>query len=102
MTGMFLWMINKAKFASTRRMSLLPLCCAGMELLATGILTPELFPLLTFLLISMRIAILACCVGAMRRDAAMAARRTRRKAMSLAVTKTVRYSESGMASERCA
>lgn len=99
MTGMFLWMFRRAKFASTRRMALLPLCCAGMEVMAAGMLTPGLFPLLTFLLIFLRITILLCCVGAMKRDAAMAVHRARRLRAALAVSENVRK---GAVSGRCA
>ena len=78
MSGMFLMMLNKAKYARTRRMALIPLICAGMELLFTGVLTPGLFPVLTGVLVLLRAVILACCVGALRQDAAMAKRRARR------------------------
>ena len=103
MTGMFLWMFHKAKFASTRRMALLPLFCAGMEIMAAGMLTPGLFPVLTFLLISMRIVILLCCAGAMKRDAAMAARRARRrKSTNILAPKGVPCYQPDAASGRCA
>ena len=80
MGGMFLVMINKAKFARTRRMALIPLACAGMELLLTGVLTPGLFPVMTGVLIFLRVTILVCCVGALRQDTAMVKRRSRRLA----------------------
>lgn len=72
---MFVYMINKAKFARTRRMAFLPMACCGMEILATGILHPASFPLLTILLVSLRLVILGCCIGAMHQDAIMVRRR---------------------------
>ena len=77
MAGMFLYMFNKAKFARTRRMALLPLAGAVMEGIAAGALTPGLFPVLTAVLVVLRLTILLCCAGAMRQDAAMARRRSR-------------------------
>ncbi len=77
MTGMFLYMFNKAVRISTRRMALLPLVCAVMEGIAAGALTPSLFPVLTAVLVVLRLAILLCCFGAMRQDAAVARRRAR-------------------------
>ena len=77
MAGMFFYMFHKAKFARTRRMALLPLAGAVMEGIAAGALTPGLFPVLTAALVVLRLAILLCCAGAMRQDAAMARRRSR-------------------------
>ena len=88
MTGMFLYMFNKAVLTSTRKMALLPLLCAVIEggaagavhgSLAAGALTPSLFPGLTAVLVVLRLAILLCCAGAMRRDAAAARRRERNR-----------------------
>lgn len=79
MTGMFLYMFNKAVLTSTRKMALLPLLCAVIEGLAAGALTPSLFPGLTAVLVVLRLAILLCCAGAMRRDAAAARRRERNR-----------------------
>ena len=77
MAGLFLYMFNKAKFARTRRMALLPLAGGVMEGIAAGALTPGLFPVLTAVLVVLRLTILLCCAGAMRQDAAMACRRSR-------------------------
>ncbi len=77
MAGMFLWMINRAKLGRTRRMALIPLACAVIELLCAGVLTPSLFPVLTAVLVALRLIILACCIGALKADAAQAARRAR-------------------------
>lgn len=72
---MFVYMINKAQFARTRRMAFLPMACCGMEILATGILHPASFPALTVLLVALRLVILGCCIGAMHQDAVMVKRR---------------------------
>ncbi|HIW74621.1 MAG TPA: hypothetical protein H9684_09875 [Firmicutes bacterium] len=77
MTGMFLYMFNKAALARTRRMALLPLLCAVIEGIAAGALTPALFPALTAVLVALRLVILLCCAGAMRQDAAAVRRRAR-------------------------
>ena len=79
MTGMFLYMFNKAALARTRRMALLPLLCAVIEGIAAGALTPALFPALMAVLVALRLVILLCCAGAMRRDAAAARRRERNR-----------------------
>ena len=78
MALMFLYMLNKAHYAATRRMSLIPLGCAAVELFAAGLLTPLLFPLLTAFLVLLRAVILFCCFCAVRRDAAIYSRRLRR------------------------
>lgn len=103
MVGVFLWMIHKAKLASTRRMALLPLCCAAMEVLAAGILSPSSFPLLTVILIAMRTVILVCCVCAVRRDRILADRRSRRRGRRVAnISSPVPYVQKEKVSERCA
>jgi hypothetical protein len=78
MALMFLYMFNKAHFAKTRRMALIPLGCAVIELFATGMLTPELFPVLTAVLILLRGTILVSCFFALRQDALDYARRKRK------------------------
>ena len=72
MTILFMYMVNKAKCAETRKLALVPLATAAVELLAAGLLRPGLYPALTALLIAMRLVIIGCCVAALRRDAAMA------------------------------
>lgn len=78
MTILFMYMVNKAKCAETRKLALVPLATAAVELLAAGLLRPGLYPALTALLIAMRLVIIGCCVAALRRDAAMAKSRARR------------------------
>lgn len=85
MTLMFLYMMNKAHFAPTRRMSLIPLACAAIELFTTGLLTPVLFPVLTAVLVVLRAVILLSCFFALRQDAAAYSRR-RRKAIARSVS----------------
>ena len=80
MTILFMYMVNKAKCAETRKLALVPLATAAVELLAAGLLRPGLYPALTALLIAMRLVIIGCCVAALRRDAAMANSRARRRA----------------------
>lgn len=80
MTILFMYMVNKAKCAETRKLALVPLATAAVELLAAGLLRPGLYPALTALLIAMRLVIIGCCVAALRRDAAMAKSRARRRA----------------------
>lgn len=75
-----IYMLNKANFAKTRRMALIPLACAAVELLAAGMLTPALFPALTAVLILLRAVILVCCWFALRQDFLAHARRRQREA----------------------
>ena len=79
MGGLFLLMINKAKVMRARRMAGIPLAACILEILAAGMLHPLDFPVLTLLLVALRLVIVGCCVGAMREDAAMARRRDARK-----------------------
>lgn len=65
---MFIVMIRKASFKSTRKLALLPLTACLMEMIATGVLHPAQFPLVTGLLVFLRISILFCCAGALRWD----------------------------------
>lgn len=78
MGALFIHMFRKAKFATARRMALLPLAVCGVEMLVFGLLEVELFPLLTVLLTALRAVIGLCCVYAMQRDAAMARKQMRR------------------------
>ena len=63
-----LYMLSKAHFAKTRRMAFIPLGCAAVEMLAAGMLTAGLFPVLTAVLILLRAVILVCCWFALRQD----------------------------------
>ena len=94
MGAMFLYMVNKAKFAVTRRMALIPLGACVMEALATGLLTPLAFPILTLVLVTLRLIILTCCVGAIRQDAVMARNRVRRRSNPVRASITVMNEQS--------
>lgn len=89
LTATFLYMFSNARFARTRRVALVPLACAGMEVLAAGVLSASLHPLLTGIRLAMIAVILTCCYAAMRKDAAMARRRARRTAARRAPEETV-------------
>lgn len=76
----FLYMFNKAHFASTRLVSLVPLlmlltdgCTAGVDFFA--------LPLLGVLMEVLRLVVLGCCAFAMRRDAHQYAVRKRRRVL---------------------
>lgn len=81
MSVMSLYMINKANFASTRRMALIPLGCVFVEIMTSGLLSVSSFWVLTAILIILRAVILITCIGELQRDAAAARRRTRRCAV---------------------
>lgn len=98
MSVMFLYMINKAKFARARRMSLIPLGCAFIELMTAGLLSPALFPLLTGALIALRSLILFCCALEMKRDAATARRLARR----FTTKNCMQYKQPCLSHGRCA
>lgn len=78
MGGLFLYMMRKSVLASTRQLAFVPLGVCAMEIFAAGLLHPVSFPILTALLIALRLAIAGCCVLAIRRDAAYARRRARK------------------------
>ena len=107
MTILFMYMVNKAKCAETRKLALVPLATAAVELLAAGLLRPGLYPALTALLIAMRLVIIGCCVAALRRDAAMAKSRQKkldkieRMAPPTGLTKPViRFKSTGITAQR--
>lgn len=78
MGGLFVYMMRKSVLASTRQLAFVPLGVCAVEMFATGLLHPVSFPVLTVLLIVLRLVIAGCCVLAIRRDAAYARRRTRK------------------------
>lgn len=80
MAAMFVYMVCNAKMRETRRMLWIPAASCVMELLAAGMLSAVNFPVLTALLVLLRLAMLGCCAVAMRRDAAMVRARARRRA----------------------
>lgn len=78
MGGMFLYMVRRARYAAAKKMALIPMGACAAEILCMGMLTPSLFPVLTVVLVALRLLILGCCVGAMRQDAALVRRHSRR------------------------
>lgn len=80
MTILFVYMVNRAKCAETRKLALVPAGDGGGGAAGGGLLRPGLYPALTAVLIAMRLVIIGCCVAALRRDAAMARNRARRRA----------------------
>ncbi len=79
MGGMFLYMWNRARFATARKAALVPLAVCVLEMLSMGMLSPAAFPALTALLVFLRLSILAGCAGVMQEDKVKAARRQTKK-----------------------
>ncbi|MDD2362296.1 MAG: hypothetical protein PHH84_04975 [Oscillospiraceae bacterium] len=98
----FLYMMLKARYARTRRLAMVPLACAVVELSVTGLLTPSLFPALTAVLIILKGIILSCCFFAMRADKAMFRRRARRLAYRRAAAASEFSVNASVTSGRCA
>lgn len=83
MAVLAVYMMGKGTLCQTRRMAWIPLAVCGMELLTAGLLTPADFPVLTVLLVLLRLTIAGCCAAALRYDAAAArAKRRRRERLS--------------------
>jgi len=76
----FLYMMTKAQYAEPRRVALIPLGVCAVEMLLFGLHQGGGAFIVTLLLWVSRAAILVCCAGAMRRDAARAQRRQRGRA----------------------
>ncbi len=74
-----LYMMIAAKCTITRRMAWIPLSMAAMELAMCGVLAMGEYPVLTAVLMLCRLTVLACCTLSMKRDAAMARNRRRRR-----------------------
>ena len=64
----FLYMINKAHFAQTRRVALVPLGFCAVDLLCAGAVPFGTYPVVSLLLMVLRLAVLLCCAGAMHKD----------------------------------
>lgn len=80
MIALFAYMMRKAQFAETKKVALVPLATGMVDILAAGLLNPGRHLMLTVLLLAMRLVIFGCCVLALRRDAAMAKQKARRRA----------------------
>ncbi len=74
-----LYMITAAQYSVTRKMAWIPLSMAAMELAMGGALLWWEYPVLTAVLMLCRMTVLTCCVVSMKRDAAMARNRRRRR-----------------------
>lgn len=72
-------MLRKATLASTRRVALVAAAMFLIEVAATGLLSVTQFPVLTAILVAMRLTVLLCCVKALRRDAAIARAKARKR-----------------------
>lgn len=70
-------MARRAKFSTARRMMYIPLMVCVMEIMMADMFNPLLSPVLTVLLFLSRLAITACCVGQLRKEAAYMKRRAR-------------------------
>lgn len=83
MAGMFLYMLCRSKMRETREFLWLPLGTCVVELLSLGLLSAVKFPVLTVLLVALRLSLFGFCVLVMKRDAALARaekkKRTRQK-----------------------
>ena len=77
--GIALTMICRARFERTRRVAFVLMGACVVELLAAGLLSLTAYPVLTALLIALRLALMACGVAALRADAAAARRRAERR-----------------------
>ena len=69
---LFFYTFHGARRVATRRLSLIPLTMCLMEILLAEVLDFFAFPVLGILLAAARFTVLACCVLAVRKDAALA------------------------------
>lgn len=80
--GVALSMLLKAHQAKTCRVALLPLGAAVMEMMTAGYLTPAAFPVLTALLVVLRLTMAGCCLILLRRDVETARQAARREKLA--------------------
>lgn len=71
--------LKKARFAETRKVACVPLAIGLVDILTIGLLHPERYLILTFLLAAMRLVVIGCCVAALRRDTLRAKQKARRR-----------------------
>ena len=76
---LFFYTLHGARRAVTRRLSLIPLSMCLIEMLLAEVLDMLAFPVLGALLAACRLTVAACCVLAVRKDAALAHARTERR-----------------------
>lgn len=82
--GTFLYMVNKARSAQAKKLTVLPLAMAMIEILVGGVLNPGEFVILSVILMAARLTVIGCCVAVIRRDEAAARARRRQKARAAA------------------
>ncbi len=80
MAGMFLYMLCRSKMRETREFLWLPLGTCAVELLSMGLLSAVKFPVLTLLLVALRLSMFGFCVLLMKRDAALARAEKKKRA----------------------
>ena len=77
MGALTLIMVRRARYSTGRRMLYIPLMMTVMKVLFCNTLRPAAFPVLTVLLFVLRLTVILCCVGELKREAARTARRQR-------------------------
>ncbi|MBR5540502.1 MAG: hypothetical protein IKU56_03900 [Clostridia bacterium] len=97
-----LYMITAAKCTVTHRMAWIPLSMAAMELAMCDVLEMGEYPVLTAVLMLCRLTVLACCALSMKRDAAVARNRRRRREVWRRVAYDMTAELQTMPAERCA
>ena len=85
MGATFLYMINKAHFAQTRRVALVPLGFCAVDMLCAGTVPFGTYPVIAIMLVILRLTVLLCCAGAMHKDTVAARRAAHRKRPQLSV-----------------
>ncbi len=75
------YMLTKERATVSHRMAWIPAAMALMELALCGALLFWDYPLLTLCLMACRLVVLTCCSLALKRDAAQARNRRRRRAV---------------------
>ena len=80
MAGMFVFMLVRAKMPETRQLLWLPAATCAVELMTTGLLSVTKFPMITLLLMALRVSLFGFCVLVMKRDAALARARRQKRA----------------------
>lgn len=79
MAGMFLYMLCRSKMSETRAFLWLPAGACLVELLTVGMLSVTHFPVLTAVLVVLRLSLFGLCVVVMKRDAALARARKQKR-----------------------
>ncbi len=80
MAGTFVYMLLRAKMPQTRQLLWLPACTCAVELMTAGLLSVAKFPVVTMLLMMLRLSLFGFCVLVMKRDTALARARRQKRA----------------------